>query len=304
MTSISPRSKRLLVGALLFVSGGVPASSAGYGPARDHPPQVTATIIPEARSIRPGSPLRVAIRLVVAPGWHIYWTNPGESGLPTTVRWTGPEGFTAGPVQWPYPERKELAGLVVHAYEGEVVLLGDIRPPPELPPGKKVEISAHMRWGVCREVCIPQEVRLSFSLPIRDRLPRPNMHWDPIAAAAALRIPHFIPGWTLQASWEEEGLVVRVAHPEEGRLPSGPLTFFPEDPALLPAAISLVPRREGRGLALRIKPSGSPPESPIPGRLRGVLVARSGWDGAGRFRALRVDVPIRDVAAWESSRSP
>lgn len=291
MISPSERGMRLLAGALLVASGSLLGPPSGYAQAGARTPQVTGTIIPETRSIRPGSPLRVAIRLVVAPGWHIYWTNPGESGLPTTVRWIGPAGFAAGPVRWPYPERKEVAGIVFHAYEGEVVLLGEIHPPPGLSPGKEVEISAHLRWGVCREVCIPQEIRLSLSLPTTDRPASPNVRWGRVAAAAHRRIPQSIPGWTLRASREAEGLVVRVAHPEEGRLPRGTLTFFPEDAAVLPAAVALAPRREGGELVIRIEAADLPAEGTTH-RLRGILVAPSGWDGAGRLRALRVDVPI------------
>lgn len=255
-------------------------------------PHVVASLTPEASSIEPGSPLRVAIRLAIAPGWHLYWSNPGESGIPTSVRWTAPPGFTAGPIEWPYPKRKDLAGAVVHAYEGEVVLFGDLLPPKELALGREVEISARVRWGVCREVCIPQETRLSFTLPVEDRPTRQSTRWRRMAAAADLRLPQSVPGWTVRASREAGELVLRVAHPEEGRLPPGPLTFFPADPAVLAAAVSIVPRRVGGELVLRMKRSTPHSRALVPHRLQGVLVAPSGWDQAGRYRALRVDVPL------------
>ena len=34
----------------------------------------------------------VALRLKMAEGWHTYWQNPGDSGLPTTLTWTLPAG--------------------------------------------------------------------------------------------------------------------------------------------------------------------------------------------------------------------
>lgn len=282
--------KRLPLVALILVMGGVSAPSS-HGQARVSTPQVAASIIPETRSIRPGVPLRVAIRLDVAPGWHIYWTNPGESGLATTVRWTGPAGFTAGPIRWPYPERKDLGGVVVHAYEGEVILLGEIRPPGDLPQ-RDVEITAHVQWGVCREVCIPQKTRLSLSLPVRSGPPRPDPRWNPVAVAAGPRIPRSASQWTLRAARAQGELVLRAIGPEGGIVPSGPLTFFPDDPSMLPAAVAMVPEREGRELTVRISESSPDARVPMPARLRGVLVARSGWDAAGRVRALRVDIPI------------
>lgn len=293
MLQVPQCSKGVLFGVLLVGMQCVFAPSPVRGQAQSRTPQVTATIIPEATSIQPGSPLRVAIRLVVAPGWHVYWSNPGESGLPTTLRWTGPAGFTAGPVQWPYPERKELGGLVVHAYEGEVVLLGEIHPTAKLSPDKEVEIAAHMRWGVCREVCIPQELRLSFRLPVKSGVPRTNRRWSRAAATASPRIPRSLPGWTLRARREARKVRLSIEVPQGEKLPSGPLTFFAENPALLPAAVSAVPEWVDSTFVLLLDiPSGR-----AAARLRGVLVASSAWDPEGQVRALRVDIPITTTSS-------
>lgn len=259
------------------------------GQARARTPHVTASIVPESRSIRPGVPVRVAIRLSVAPGWHIYWTNPGESGIPTDVRWEGPAGFAAGPLRWPYPARKELGGLVVHAYEDEVVLMGEVHPPSGLAVGERAEVSARVRWGVCREVCMPQTVRLSFRLPVRDGPPRPNPRWRAVAAAAAPRLPQALPGWKVSARWHGEVLRLRIDPPPGADLPEGPLTFFPEDPSLLAAAVTAEPERRGGGGVLSLEGAE---RSAGETRVRGVLVAASGWEGSGRARALRLDVPL------------
>lgn len=302
MSSIPMRGTLVLFAGLLAGAGAAPPLARAQ--LRVSTPNVVASLIPEARSIRPGTPLRMAIRLAVAPGWHLYWTNPGESGIATSVRWMAPAGFTAGAIQWPYPKRKEVAGVVVHAYEDEVVLFAELVPPKDLVVGKEVELSAHMRWGVCREVCIPQETRLSLSLPVEARPPRQSARWRRIAATAGPRLPRSLPGWTLQATREEGELVLRVGHPDEGRLPRGLLTFFPTDPAALPAAVSIVPQRDGGELVLRMKRSAPLPNEPFPRRLQGVLVAPSGWDGAGQFRALRVDVPIREQRANAAGTAP
>ena len=52
-----------------------------------------------------GEPFELAVRMKTDPGWHVYWKNPGDSGLPVSVRWDLPEGFKAGDVHWPVPER-------------------------------------------------------------------------------------------------------------------------------------------------------------------------------------------------------
>lgn len=60
----------------------------------------------DASAVRPGSVMTAAIRIRLADGWHIYWRNPGdEVGLKTRVEWALPPGITAGPIQWPAPEK-------------------------------------------------------------------------------------------------------------------------------------------------------------------------------------------------------
>ena len=68
-------------------------------------PRVRVELISEAAGIEPGGAVWVGIRQRIAPGWHTYWINPGDSGEPMTVAWTLPRGVAAGPLVWPHPER-------------------------------------------------------------------------------------------------------------------------------------------------------------------------------------------------------
>src|SRR5437763_480693 len=70
----------------------------------------------------------VGLRLRMAPGWHTYWKNPGDSGLPTRSHWTLPEGWKAGEMQLPYPHHLPIGPLMNYGYEDEVVLLVEVTP--------------------------------------------------------------------------------------------------------------------------------------------------------------------------------
>ena len=37
-------------------------------------------------------------------GWHSYWKNPGDTGIPTEIDWQMPEGFHVGELRWPTPK--------------------------------------------------------------------------------------------------------------------------------------------------------------------------------------------------------
>ena len=93
------------------------------------------------------------------PGWHIYWKNAGDSGEPPRVRWTLPDGMTAGPLQFPSPKRLPLGPLMDFGYEGEAYFPIALTVAKGTKPGP-VTLQAKVEWLVCREVCIPGKAEL------------------------------------------------------------------------------------------------------------------------------------------------
>ena len=58
----------------------------------------------------PGGEVELAIHMRPAPGWHGYWQNPGDAGLPMDVKWQLPKGFAAGPLRYPVPVAADRRG--------------------------------------------------------------------------------------------------------------------------------------------------------------------------------------------------
>src|SRR3954447_4373338 len=85
---------------------------------------VKASILADTTAVQPGQPFRIGLLLKIAPQWHVYWQNPGEGGIPTTVSFRLPDGFVASPVQYPVPMRFALqGGLYAYGYEDQVMLM-------------------------------------------------------------------------------------------------------------------------------------------------------------------------------------
>src|SRR5204862_2856733 len=84
-----PPRRALWLAAILGIAlaAALPASAAA--PANGTHP-VTARLVPEAAGVAPGTTLWVDLHLDIAPGWHTYWRNPGDAGLPTEIAWTLP----------------------------------------------------------------------------------------------------------------------------------------------------------------------------------------------------------------------
>ena len=59
---------------------------------------VQASLVAADKSVQPGHPLTVALRLDQQPTWHTYWFSAG-TGYPTKLQWELPRGWTAGVIQ-------------------------------------------------------------------------------------------------------------------------------------------------------------------------------------------------------------
>ena len=125
-----------------------------------------ASLVAEHNAIVPGQSFTIGLKLKMAPQWHTYWKNPGDSGLPTKIKWTLPEGFVAGEIQWPAPLYLEDAGIVSFAYEHEVLLITEITAPATLPLEQRITLLAKASWLECKESCLPGKADLEITLPV------------------------------------------------------------------------------------------------------------------------------------------
>jgi thiol:disulfide interchange protein DsbD len=133
--------------------------------ADDHPAKVE--LLANVASIKPGQPFTIGIRVTMQPHWHVYWLNPGDSGMPPQVTWKLPEGFTVAELQFPVPKKFEQPGdMVGYGYEEEVLLTANVTPPKDLKQGTTVPIAADLSWMVCKEVCLLGEAKPSIVLPV------------------------------------------------------------------------------------------------------------------------------------------
>lgn len=141
--------------------------AAAPAPAQIHDGKVLvkASLLADTSSVVPGQSFQVGLLLEMAPGWHTYWQYSGDSGLPTSIDWELPPGFTAGPIEWPLPEAKiEPGDIQVYSYSGKVLLLTTITPPANL--SKNVTLRAKATWLVCEEICVPGDAKLELVLPV------------------------------------------------------------------------------------------------------------------------------------------
>ena len=133
---------------------------------------VEARLISSHSTIKPGEPFTLALQFTIDPTWHTYWLNPGETGIPTSLKLALPAGFTAGELQFPIPKKfitdygfgVREAG---YGYSTAVMHPLTITPPADLKPGEPITLSGKAGWLMCDpNTCVPGKADLSITLQV------------------------------------------------------------------------------------------------------------------------------------------
>lgn len=127
---------------------------------------VRAELVCDVTAVEPGKPFRLGVLYHIKRGWHIYWRNPGDSGVPTNVTFKLPSGWTAGELQWPAPQRMDADMIIGYGYADTVLLWATVTPPADLPADQAVTLTVDTDWLACADRCvIGQAPGLALSLP-------------------------------------------------------------------------------------------------------------------------------------------
>lgn len=186
---------------------------------------VQVTLFSDHEAVKPGGTVTLAVRYAIEPKWHIYWENPGDSGLATRAEFTLPDGWKVATPRFPAPERHESPGdIVTYVFEDELVLLADVTVPADAKPGSKVTLNVEGRWLVCTDLCVPGSGKSSVEITVADSNKSAN---EALFTAARARLPK---PWSelkqARAGWSgdeaEPRLVLAVSGATE-------IDFFPLD---------------------------------------------------------------------------
>jgi len=134
-------------------------------------PEVQLELLADRTHVVAGETLQLGLRFRISEEhWHIYWENPGDSGMATDARVTAPEGFRVGPLRFPGPASYFQPGDIVnYGYEDEVVIFVPVHVPADLGSRSEFEFAVEARWLVCKEVCFIGNAEARLTLPVADR---------------------------------------------------------------------------------------------------------------------------------------
>ncbi len=135
--------------------------------AQEDGPIAKASLVSELTAIpsEEGSSFFIALRLQLPDQWHLYWRNPGDSGIPPSAEFTAPEALEIGAAHWPKPEVIPYDFLTNYGYSGDSYVLYPVTIDDAIT-ADALTLTAKATWLVCKEICIPESANLSLTLPV------------------------------------------------------------------------------------------------------------------------------------------
>lgn len=247
--------------ATLLLGTPVPASAAPVdgGHAR-------VELIAERSSVLPGETIMAALKMEMDPGWHVYWRNAGDAGLPPQLihRDTSTlPGGAIGDFVWPVPHLLPVVEgeIMDYGYSSKVILPFALMIPADASGPVRLDVLAD--YLICKDICIPESAEVSVALDIGE--PVPNiLHGSMISDWIARAPTPFAGQARLDTSATPWKLSLRGA---PGLSRDAALRFFPfaheiSHPAQQPASFG------ADGATLSLTPAGpGVPDGPLEGVL-------------------------------------
>ncbi len=228
-----------------------------------------ARLVADIEWIQPGRPFRLGLLFEIIDQWHVYWLNPGDSGIEPIIDWQLPDGFSAGDLQWPYPQRFDDPPFATFGHEEELLLAREIQAPQDLETGQTVTFTVDVEWQVCKDICIVQDDVLTLQLDVRDEPSAAAAEWQTAFDRTDERLPVADPDWSFKVNNGDDGYRLWVTPPQGIAVDTVMRSeFFPAQTGFLRTGPYRW-QREGERAYIPLRPEGSVPQDK---RLRAVLV--------------------------------
>ncbi|WP_289175047.1 thioredoxin family protein [uncultured Parasutterella sp.] len=157
------RLLRLLFLSLFFIGLSVQAQP------WKKPEPVQAELVSRFHDAVPGTEFEIGLLLRHDSKWHTYWKSTGDTGLPTRIQWSLPQGWHASEILWPTPAVFKIGDLVNYGYGDEVLLPVRISVPASAKVGSVQDIKAEVSWLMCADQCVPGKASLTLAVQVADK---------------------------------------------------------------------------------------------------------------------------------------
>ncbi len=229
----------------------------------------------------------IALKLEIAPEWHIYWENPGDTGIKTSFSWELPDGWELSEPEFQYPSKFESDGLVSYGYEKEVLYLFRLKIPDGKVLKETLEIKVTTDWLACKEICVPGESKavLEVTPEIRQLLKKENS-FDPVNE----KFPQNGDNIGMTGLVLENSIIIGIERKQLPDTDYSKIEFFPMEQGvfstIVPPRISVDDNKIIMELAL------DPMHTKIPDTINALFYNETGWGTSGNHKAIKKSIKL------------
>lgn len=102
----------------------------------------------------------------IEQGWHLYWDNPGDIGGPTTLSYFESPHYSEISSVHSSPSKSVYEDIITSYVYTQKIYFRTAFALKDLANVSRLPFRAVLSYTACRESCLPEEIHLSFALPI------------------------------------------------------------------------------------------------------------------------------------------
>lgn len=264
---------------LFFFSGQVRSQPKGVAKAR---------IVSNSYSAVEDSVIQIGVLIELANGWHIYWKNPGDTGIPTLIEWNVPKNFQLLNKQWPIPKAFEFDDLVSYGYENQVLFITDIILLKN-DNSHIINISAKIKSLLSKDICIPFDTTVNFIIDVRKEYSTDETA-KKLFEQTKKTFPTKANSRGLSARSNSGQISLRIDKSSDYYLNNSSMNFIPYENGLFKNTLNQNTVQDKEYIEILLE--ADPFRTEDPKELYGLLVSKSNNDGSIASKAFEIRIPI------------
>lgn len=250
---------------------------------------VQMELVVEQNGIIPGEEFWVGWHIVREQGWHTYWKHPGDVGVPPSLTWLLPEGFSNGELLFCSPNKVKMASIRANGNYGETLFLTKFKAPSGIKVGETITLNSKASWLACSRQCVPGFTNLSIEVEVVDSKEYESEWHSKFEEFRKSIPPPLSPEW--EVSVINKGKFIELELKNKGAIvlkENRPIFFCSN--RLIRSNGNQLFNQKNNALYLRLE--RSPWASKNENFLSGLVYKKDGWGDGTEIRYTSISVPL------------
>lgn len=231
------------------------------------------------------STISIGILINLKNDWHIYWRNPGDSGLPTEVDFIVPEEFKVSEIKFPTPEIFSSDEIVNYGYSHQVLLMTDLCIPKNHSQ-KEIIISAKLTSLICKDLCKAFDTTLTIKLDLTKDFYPIKLVSDEFDFTKSV-LPKINSNIKISATKISDSVLLNLNKTVSQNLKVNSFVFYPYQAGVFKNKVKQMIKDTGNYLELVLEPDPFRVENPI--YINGIIVINDDHN-----KSYEINLPIID----------